>query len=140
MTGVASVAVTVHGSPPRKNRRHAHGRSGVRNSEEYLAWCDLLAEALAASSAPAMRAGRWHLHVLALWPRRRDLGDVVVPYGDIDAPLSAVLDGLQRADALDDDIRVCKLTADKGFATDDDGPKTIINLTLMDDDDGGRAP
>lgn len=136
MADVASVAVTVHGPPPRKNRRHAHsGRGGVRNSDEYLAWCDSLATALASSSAPSMREGRWHLHVLALWPRRRDLGDVVVPFGDVDAPISAVLDGLQKCGALDDDVRVIRLTADKAFATADDPPKVVIHLTLMEDDD-----
>jgi len=135
-TDVASVAVTVHGPPPRKNRRHAHGgRGGPHNSDEYLAWCDSLAAALAASSAPSMREGRWHLHVRALWPRRRDLGDVVVPFGDVDAPISAVLDGLQKCGAIDDDVRVVRLTADKDFATPDDPPKVVIQLTLMEDGD-----
>lgn len=133
---ISVVSVVVHGPPPRKNRRHAHGGRGrVRNSEEYLAWCELLARAWESSSSPALTAGRWRLNVFALWPRRRDLGDVVVPFGDIDAPISAVLDGLQRCGAIDDDVRVAALTADKGFATDDDPAKVVIHLTRMEDDE-----
>ncbi|MBL9102140.1 MAG: hypothetical protein JNL82_14345 [Myxococcales bacterium] len=135
----ANVSVVVHGPPPRKNRRHAHGGHGgpVRNSSEYLAWCEQLARAWEAASGPALAAGRWQLHVSALWPRRRDLGDVIVPFGDIDAPISAVLDGLQLCGAIDDDVRVCRLTSDKGLATDDDPPKVVIHLTRMEDENDG---
>jgi Holliday junction resolvase RusA-like endonuclease len=134
---VASASVVVHGAPPRKNRRHAHGGNGgpVRNSKEYLAWCEQLARAWEAASGPALATGRWHLHVTAIWPRCRDLGDVKVPFGDIDAPISAVLDGLQKCGAIDDDVRVCRLSSDKGFATTDDPPKVVIHLTLMKGDD-----
>lgn len=135
---LASFSATVHGTPPRKNRRHAHGgHSGpVRNSPEYLAWCEQLGAAWAAASNPALASGTWRLRVTAVWPRKRDLGGVVVAFGDVDAPISAVLDALQRCGAIDDDVRVIELRADKQLADDSETPKTIIHLEMLEDDDG----
>lgn len=129
---LASFSALVPGAPPRKNRRHAHGGGNVRNSEAYLDWCQKLAAAWSAASNPSIASGTWRLRVTAIWPRRRTIGGAVVPFADVDAPISAVLDGLQRCGALDDDVRVMEVRADKRLADDDDGPKTIIHLELLE--------
>lgn len=130
---LASFSALVLGNPPRKNRRHAHG-GHVRNSDDYLAWCELLGAAWSSASNPALTTGTWRLRVTAIWPRRRTIGGTVVPFADVDAPVSAVLDALQRCGALDDDVRVIELFADKRLADGEDGPKTIIHLELIEED------
>ena len=91
----------------------------------------VLADAWAVASNPSVTTGAWRLRVTAIWPRKREL-DVVVPFGDVDAPVSAVLDGLQKCGALDDDVRVVELVADKRLADASDEPKTIIHLELLE--------
>ena len=56
--------------------------------------------------------GLWKVEIHSTWPRTRHL-DQPVAHGDVDAPVSCVLDGLQEASILDDDSRVVQLLASK---------------------------
>ncbi len=70
--------------------------------------------------------GSWHIHLVSYWPRVRKL-DERVPYGDIDAPVSIVLDALEAVGAIDDDVRVVSAELHKRYDPDD--PRIEIMLT-----------
>jgi Holliday junction resolvase RusA-like endonuclease len=82
------------------------------------------------AGAPKIRAGAWRITIAAFWSRERHL-DVRLPIGDIDAPVSAVLDGLQECGALDDDVRFVELVTYK--ALDRESPRTVITIEAVDE-------
>lgn len=48
--------------------------------------------------------------------------------GDVDAPVSCILDALQEAQILDDDARVMQLSASKSQGSN---PSTLVTLTKI---------
>lgn len=127
-----SYSITTAGVPARKNRRHllvGKGRySRVVNSPEFRALIiDVEAQWAKAGHPRRIYYGLWCLTIHAIWPRTRHL-DHPVAYGDVDAPVSAVLDALQQADILDDDARVIAINATKEQGST---PKTIITLSRV---------
>lgn len=126
-----SFRVEVFGAPPRKNRRHVHGKGGPRNSPEFDDFVHRLRQAWAAAGHPVIRHGRWRLLIEAGWKRKTELDDgLVVPLGDVDAPVSAVLDALQHCGVLDDDARVFEQASTKFYDPKD--PRVIITLEVCD--------
>jgi Holliday junction resolvase RusA-like endonuclease len=124
---VTSYSIVIPGTPPRKNRRHVIARGRLINSKEFKLFVQALKLAWSAAGHPKIAAGTWALHVHATWPRTRHL-DVNVPLGDVDAPISWIMDALQEAGLLDDDARVMELQASKDQGSN---PQTLIVLTAL---------
>jgi Holliday junction resolvase RusA-like endonuclease len=110
------IILHIPGTPPRKNERHDVIRIGNRGAlKNSKAFDELVAEVAAAwllGRHQKICSGKWEIHVRAVWPRKRNL-DVTVAFGDVDAPVSAVLDALQACGAIDDDARFIRQSAEK---------------------------
>lgn len=130
MTLPASFRVEVPGKNPRKNTRHSITKSGdVRNSDEFHDFVRRLHAAWSAAGHPVIRSGQWRLLLETGWPRKTTLAcGLVVPFGDVDAPISVVLDALQKCGVLDDDARVLELASTKHHDPAD--PRVIITLEV----------
>lgn len=113
--------LVVTGALPRKNRRDrtrvvtGRERSWVQHypSAQWKDWISRLTDVVYRSKIVdpvdgTMLRGALEVSVLAEIPKKRYLDDVTVALGDVDSPTSAVLDGLKKLDALDDDVRVVK--------------------------------
>lgn len=125
--------VTVRGTPPRKNTRHrliAPRKGAPRriNGEGYKAFVTELAREWGTNGRVR---GRVIIAIVAYWPRQRHIDGGPFPFGDIDAPISCVLDGLQAIGAIDDDVRVTRLAAEKEY--DPDNPRTEILIEERND-------
>lgn len=120
-------SITLAGTPPRKNRRHALVRGRLINSKDYKLFVEALGAAWTAAGHPAIASGTWALAVHSTWPRLRHL-DVDVPLGDCDAPISWIMDAMQAAGILDDDARIMSLAASKAQSPN---PSTIVTLTQL---------
>lgn len=103
------------------------GRSHPINSPEFKAFVIVLEAAWTKAQYPKIQSGLWRLDLHAVWPRTRHL-DIPTACGDVDAPISWVLDALQSAQALDDDMRVTELRATKEKGPN---PGLIITLTQL---------
>lgn len=129
---LASFRVLVEGAVPRKNRRHRIV-GGVKprliNSPEFDAFAERLDAAWRAAAHPVIRSGRWRLLVESSWGRQRHL-DVDVADGDVDAPVSCVLDAMQLKGLLDNDARVVELAAVKFHRHGD--PRIVLTLEVCD--------
>lgn len=70
--------------------------------------------------------GAWGVEIVAYWPRLRHL-DLEFPLGDIDAPITPVLDALQKgAHLFDDDVRIAPMAADRAY--DSINPRIEVTL------------
>ena len=110
-------SICIPGTPPRKNRRHIIARGRMINSKEFKLFTQEVGEARHAAGHPNIHSGTWSLRVHACWPRTRHL-DIDIPLGDVDAPISWILDAMQAAGVLDDDARVMSLAASKSQGKD----------------------
>lgn len=129
---LASFRVQVVGAVPRKNRRHmivGGEKPRLINSKEFDAFAERLDAAWRAARHPVIRSGRWRLLVESSWGRQRHL-DVDVADGDVDAPLSCVLDAMQGKGLLDNDARVVELAAVKFHRQGD--PRVVLTLEVCD--------
>lgn len=126
---LASFRVLVLGAVPRKNRRHIIAGQRIVNSPEFRAFAERLDAAWRAAGHPVVRSGRWRLLVESSWGRQRHL-DVDVADGDVDAPLSCVLDAMQEKGLLDNDARVVELAAVKLHRHGD--PRIVLTLEVCD--------
>lgn len=124
---MSSYQVSIPGNPPRKNRRHIIVGRRLINSKEFRAFTKALGEAWIAAGHPRIEAGIWSLTVHSTWPRTRHL-DQPVPLGDVDAPVSCILDAMQAAGVLDDDARIMSLAASKSQGSN---PSTIVTLSKI---------
>lgn len=128
----ASFSVVVDGEPVQKNARYrvvGKPRPRMIHSPAFKAFVQRLAEAWRSAGHPAINAGTWRILIHSVWSRQRHL-DTTVPLGDVDAPVSAVLDALQEIGALDNDARVIEQAATK--AHDPVRPRVIITLEVCD--------
>lgn len=106
------ITIVVPGPPPRKNERHGiawNERTGRRpilvDTREAKAWWGELALSWGMLRERPITSGVWTIVVRHWWPRERHMPDLSFGFGDLDAPISHVLDGLQVIGALDDDVR-----------------------------------
>lgn len=132
ITTIASFRVEVRGPVPRKNRRHlavARPHARLINSPEFRDFAKRLDAAWRSAGHPVVSSGRWRLLVESYWSRQRHL-DVDVADGDVDAPVSAVLDAMQEAGILDNDARVVELGAVKSWANGE--PRVVLTLEVCD--------
>lgn len=106
------VTVDVDGPVPRKNTRHGHGRGGFYNARTMVALIKAIKAAIPPGTQP-IAAGAWEARFAVYWPRMGRQPGREFPFGDVDAPISAMLDAIQRAGLLDDDTRIMGLTATK---------------------------
>jgi Holliday junction resolvase RusA-like endonuclease len=125
--GGAVIRLVVPGPVPRKNRRHgmARGKGGKPRAflaKSYVEWCKLLGAATAPHGK--IEAGEWDCSIRIYHGKWRHI-DVKTPHIDVDAPISSVLDGLQRVGLLDDDVRIISLKAAKFYAK---SPRIEIDL------------
>lgn len=135
------VRLSVEMPPPAKNRRHRigkgrhpqhHPRAGqtfpiIVPSAEADAWSADLALAWHMSREKPIDRGLWRIEVHTVWTRWRDLGDIVVPFGDSDATISSVKDALQKCGAIDDDVRI-----DCDICTRSHGPAPRVDIVLVE--------
>jgi Holliday junction resolvase RusA-like endonuclease len=136
MSSPSRIAFIVDGPPPRKNERHEivaprNGRPFLKNSAAFETFARKMANEWHKAWSPKIRAGSWSITVLACWPRQRHL-DVSLPFGDVDAPVSAVLDALEACGCIDDDVRFVKQVARKAYSKD--SPRTVIVIEREDRD------
>lgn len=61
---------------------------------------------------PKITEGAWAIEILAYWETERTLDDDAFPNGDVDAPISPVLDALEKSGHIDNDVRFGPLVAD----------------------------
>lgn len=121
------------GDPPRKNSHYGVNvgdKPRVFKSHKSRGWERDLADAWGAQGGPTMDYGSWRIRVHAEWRKQRHLDDggLHVGHGDVDAPVSAVLDALQHAGVLDDDARVVELVATKGHSKD--CPRVLVTVEV----------
>lgn len=109
---------------PRKNARGrlAHGR--VITPKKTLDWYAALASEYSRHHHEPICSGAWSIRISVYETRMRHL-DVDLPLGDVDSTVSAVLDGLQRCGALDDDARFVDMRVAKFL-----GAKPLIVVAL----------
>lgn len=125
---IASFRVEVLGEPVQKNARYrvvSKPRPRMIHSQAFKAFVARLGEAWRSAGHPVINSGTWRILIHSVWSRQRHL-DTSVPLGDVDAPVSAVLDALQEIGVLDDDARVVEQAATKGH--DPARPRVIVTL------------
>lgn len=106
------VTVNIEGPFPTKNKRHGHGRGGFYNDRAMVALIKAIKVAIPPGTA-TISAGAWEARFAVYWPRMGRQPGREFPLGDVDAPISSVLDAVQKAGLLDDDTRIVSLTASK---------------------------
>lgn len=120
----------VAGEPPRKNRRHkvvrVGRRPGLANGDDFIALVAVLRRAW--GSRATITEGRWRVTLTARWSRKRTLDDgLVVPWADVDAPISSTHDALERAGVFDNDMRIDVLVARREHCPSDPGLRIEID-------------
>lgn len=107
-------SLTINDPPPRKNDRHEivvpkYRKPGQpvawrKNSKafEFFALC--VRNKWRQAGSPRVSVGEWHIDCVSYFARVRHL-DIDLPFGDVDASVSCVLDALQLCGAIDDDVR-----------------------------------
>lgn len=126
------IRIVVPGPPPRKNDRAiVRGRhiTSKRTREWGKAYDQALFAAIMAKPPERLaKRGRWCLRLDVYEQRQRKM-DVVVPLGDVDSCVTAVLDAMQKGKwaVLDDDVRVIAMTVVKHY--DKSNPRVEITMT-----------
>ena len=127
------IAFTIAGVPS-KNKRTRVGKGRVFNSHAH----ELLVRDLdRAWGAAAIFSGQWAVLINSFMPRLRRLGTAHdLPFGDVDAPISGILDAIAPGQSvrkrlrvngiLDDDARVIAVQAQKFY--DRANPRTEVTL------------
>ncbi len=126
--GIEPIRIFVPGLPPRKDSWYAtiikRGKAIRILSQDAARWQDALHRVWARQRRPTIRTGPWQI-VLRIDANRLRHLDMDFPYRDIDSALSPVLDSLQRAGVIDDDMRLCAVSLRRGYSLE---PGTTIDL------------
>src|SRR5262249_41556167 len=125
------------GKAPRKNTRDraAVSSEGVPfryTGAAYKRWRAALAREAAAAGIERIASGAWRMTLRVYHDKLRHL-DIVTPQIDVDASISCVLDALQRAELLDDDVRVVELGQVRKYY-DKERPRVEIDLEEVEAD------
>ncbi len=105
------------------NRRFVSGSFVL--SKEYRAFRKLVCEAASSVRLHCIRDGLWEIRIASYWPRLRHF-DIKTACADVDAPVKAVLDALQYANVIDDDMRFVQVLATKHY--DKQNPRIEIEM------------
>lgn len=129
------IDLVIEGPPPRKNERHEivaprRGRPFLKNSAAFDSFALRITNRWRRAGMPKIRAGAWSIRIKSYWARRRHL-DLSTAIGDVDAPISAVLDALQECGCIDDDVRFETLTAEK--YCDPENPRVEVVMEPIDE-------
>lgn len=99
------------------NRRFVSvARGRMVTAKRYRSFTAAVAEQAQAAAAVHGRfeQGEVAVAIVEYWPRlHRTHGNAGIAFGDVDAPVKAVLDGLKAGGLLDDDARVVEVHAKK---------------------------
>lgn len=118
--------------PPGTGRQNARYAGGMRLSKGYKSFLDSVKAAVIFSEIPRpLPTSCVGVSVIAYWPRQHRKPPLVgVPFGDIDAPLKGLLDGLEKAGVYTDDSCVIALTVHKQH--DAKNPRIEVELWEME--------
>lgn len=95
-------------------------------SREQKAFRHLVSLKVREAKIPRLTFGAWRIEITAFWPRTRHL-DQDFPFGDSDAPITSVMDALDKgAQLFDDDVRIGPVLADRGY--DKESPSIEVLL------------
>ena len=117
---------TSHRAVPTKK---ANGDASARlllstDSREFRKYVDALCEEQGLPKR--ISYGAWGIEIIAYWPKLRHL-DQDFPHGDVDAPITPVMDALHKgAHLFDDDVRLGPLAADHEYDPED--PRIEVTL------------
>jgi len=78
------------------------------------------------NNIPSIKEGSWAMEACTYWPRMVSVGKEKFPYGDIDACITPILDALQKAGCIDNDVRFCPVILDRGY--DPENPRVELLL------------
>lgn len=110
--------------PTRRNEKFSATMLLSEDSREFRAYVRELCKEQGLTTK--IEHGAWGVEIVAYWPTMRHL-DMDFPYGDVDAPITPVLDALQKgAQLIDDDVRLRPLVADGEY--DSDNPRIEVTL------------
>ena len=122
--GLYRIRFTVAGTVRKNARTRFTARGGkvrAHNSKEH----DALVLAVCRKWARvSIVSGQWHATIDSYWPSKRHIGTAHdLPLGDVDAPISSILDALAPSESVrrrllvhgifDDDARIISLAARK---------------------------
>jgi len=129
--GLRRIDLEVPGPPPRKNRRIAvvgGARPRLVTHKDTREWWARLALAWVGTRERPIASGAWSIQIVSYWARERHMDDLSFAMGDVDAPVSCILDGLQQVGALDDDVRIDAVHAEKRY----DCARPRVQVTLIE--------
>ncbi len=123
---------TIPGRPISKNAMHRAFAFFARNgkgkpdgskrpqariieSERYRTFKHGMVTIAFQENLPQIRSGRWEIRTISYWPEKRHLEELF-PYGDSDASIIAVRDGLQHAKVIDDDVRIVRSIGESAYS------------------------
>lgn len=113
---MTKLEIVIPGRLPRKNDRHTvirvGGKGRLMNSSEHRDFCLRLKLAMASIPWSRIDAGEWRISLDATAGRQSREG---FPFVDIDACISAVLDGLQKIGVIDNDMRFGEATLTRAY-------------------------
>ena len=118
---------------PGVGRQNARYAGKMRLSKQYRTFLDGIRYAALQAKIPLpVPCSTVGVSVVAYWPRRhRQSGLEGVPYGDVDAPIKGVLDGLEKAGVYTNDACVLALTVHKKY--DAAHPRVEVEIWEMKD-------
>lgn len=124
-TAPTRFVIQIAGPPPRKNTRHDHAPGRPVNSADFKSLVSALR--IAWGRRPTITAGLWSVKIEATWSRKRRLScGAVIPYADVDAPISNVHDALEHAGIFDNDNRIDEIVARRQHDPERPGVLVII--------------
>lgn len=120
---------------PGTGRQNARYAGGMRLSKGYKGFLGSVKAAVIASGIPLpLPITCVGVSVTAYWPRQHRQPPLVgIPFGDIDAPLKGLLDGLEKAGVYTDDSCIVALTVHKQY--DAKQPRLEVELWEIDGED-----
>lgn len=133
MTEPEQWTLTIPGRPPAKNDRDRacviNGHPARRLTDRFRSFVAAVELAkVRAMGAMTISEGYWHAEIIAYQPEKSNVHNGIAR-ADVDAPVSCIFDALQRAGAIDDDIRFLTFSAAKAY--DKDAPRCVVRLERL---------
>jgi len=128
--------IIVPGKPPRKDawtRNISGGKRGRALTKDALGWISELELVWRTCGEDIITWSDWSLDLKIYVQLMRKVEDERFPWRDVDSAISPVMDALQRAGVIDNDLRIDRATLRR--AHDPVNPRTVILLTQLGPDD-----